>query len=269
MMPVPLYRSSFGQSQRRVDAGGLLVEDTRHAGAAVLARHEHADAYACVVLEGRYEQSGRTAHDCERGSVLLHPEGHAHANRFHAGGARCVNLHAAAAWMGESSFVHLFGDYRQVRLDPRGSAIARLERELAASDTAVPLAVSAAVLDLFASVLRVATQPTPAVWLARVIDLLESDLSHTPSLAELGRVAGVHPAHLARSFQRVNGESVGEYLRRRRLQQAELAVVAGVMPLAEIALSAGFYDQAHFSRAFRRRYGITPMQRRGGTQRLS
>jgi len=97
-----------------------------------------------------------------------------------------------------------------------------------------------------------------------VIDRLEADLPQAPTLTELAAEVGVHPAHLSRALQ-VRGETVGEYLRRRRVEQAERAL-AGPRPLAEIAADAGFADQAHFTRVFRRHFGMTPAARRRAMQ---
>jgi AraC family transcriptional regulator len=51
---------------------------------------------------------------------------------------------------------------------------------------------------------------------------------------------------------------VGEYLRRLRIDRAAEQLVWGDLPLAEIAIAAGFSDQSHFSNVFRRRTGISP-----------
>jgi AraC family transcriptional regulator len=63
---------------------------------------------------------------------------------------------------------------------------------------------------------------------------------------------------LARTFRRTFGCTVGEYLRRLRIERAAEQLVSGDLPLAEIALAAGFADQSHFSNVFRRRTGVSP-----------
>ena len=252
--------------RQRIDAAGLRVVETVHAGSTGLARHEHAEPYVCVVLDGGYEQRSAATFDCAPGSVVLHPGGHAHANRFHAPGARCVNIEAAGEWLGEGAFGRLVADYRHLSLPPGALPIMRLARELDQADAAAPLAIAAAALDLLASLLRLPTPRAPLRWIDRVIEAIEADLSRSPSLAELGTLAGVHPAHLARAFHRARGETVGDYLRRRRLEQADRALIAGTDALGNIAIAAGFYDQSHFTRSFRQRFGQTPLQRRRAVQ---
>ena len=51
---------------------------------------------------------------------------------------------------------------------------------------------------------------------------------------------------------------MGERIRELRLRHARAALEATGIPLKQIAADAGFFDQAHFGRSFRRRFGVTP-----------
>src|SRR5262249_12439796 len=62
---------------------------------------------------------------------------------------------------------------------------------------------------------------------------------------------------LARQFRAAYGTSPYRYSVMRRLDFARTRL-GGAMPLVEVALSAGFADQAHFTRMFRRAFGVTP-----------
>jgi AraC family transcriptional regulator len=262
-----LHRSNFGQSRSRWELGGLLIEDTLLTGPVKLPHHEHTNGYIAVVLGGGYEQRGRSAFDCRRGSIILHPSGHSHANHIYSSGARCVNLHPRPDWLEHGAFAKLLEDYRHIPLGERSPALRRLERELALNDDAAPLAVTSAVLELMAATVRSGARSEKPRWLAHVIDCLEADLSHTPSLSQLAEHVGVHPSHLARVFRQTYMETVGGYLRRRRLERAEQALISSRRSIAEIALEAGFWDQSHFTRSFRAQFGHTPLEYRRTAQR--
>ncbi len=75
--------------------------------------------------------------------------------------------------------------------------------------------------------------------------------------AELEALTGLSRYELARQFRRVSGTSPYRYLLMRRLDDARKQL-AGHAALAEIALDAGFADQAHFTRMFKAAYGLTP-----------
>jgi AraC family transcriptional regulator len=78
------------------------------------------------------------------------------------------------------------------------------------------------------------------------------------TLNYIGGVVGVHPVHLAREFRRHFGRTVGGYIRQQRIDQACRELKKDGAPLAEIALSVGFSNQSHFTRAFKSVTGTTP-----------
>src|SRR5262249_40933972 len=95
-------------------------------------------------------------------------------------------------------------------------------------------------------------------WLHQARELLGERYSELPTAAEIASEIGVHPAHLARAFRAQYGESLGECVRRLRLESAAERLVGSDVPLVSLARDAGFVDQSHFTRAFRRQFGITP-----------
>lgn len=80
---------------------------------------------------------------------------------------------------------------------------------------------------------------------------------------ELEAVAELDRFTLARQFKRAFGTSPHRYQVMRRLERARAGIRSG-LPLASAAVDAGFADQAHMSRHFKRSYGMTP----GHWQRL-
>ena len=89
-------------------------------------------------------------------------------------------------------------------------------------------------------------------------ELLHERTPASASLSELAGVVGVHPAHLARSFRRDYGVTVGQYARGLRLEWATSQLARPDLSLAEVAAGAGFADQSHFTRSFRSYAGVTP-----------
>lgn len=254
-------RVSLGDGLGDVAAHGLLASHREHGGRGSLPRHEHGAPYLCVVLAGGYAQATTREIDCRRGSLVAHPAGHVHANRFGAQSTRCVNLYFDAEWLDDPALAGLFGDYRQVRLDPHDGALGRLEREIAMRDPGSALWVVGAVLEIAARAVRSGDVDRTPAWLGQVRDAIADNPARPPELSALAAEAGVHPAHLCRAFRAATGETIGAYSRRLRLDVAD-AMIAGDLSIAEIAAATGFYDQAHFARCFRQQYGVAPSTRR-------
>ncbi len=88
-------------------------------------------------------------------------------------------------------------------------------------------------------------------------DLLDLRLFERTTLAEAGLVLGVSPAHLVRCFTQTFGIAPHRYVTARRIDVARERLLDGE-PIALVAAGVGFYDQAHFTRQFKRHVGTPP-----------
>jgi AraC-like DNA-binding protein len=91
----------------------------------------------------------------------------------------------------------------------------------------------------------------------RAIDFLEDRLEEPVRLADIARAAGLPPYRAFRAFVRVVGTTPHAYQRQARVRRAAMLIRRGD-PLSEVAATAGFADQAHMTRVFRRMMGVTP-----------
>jgi AraC family transcriptional regulator len=100
-----------------------------------------------------------------------------------------------------------------------------------------------------------------------VVDAIEDRLDEELKLSTLAQLAGFSDFHFHRVFQTMVGDSVMEYVRKRRLVRAACQVAYTDEKLLNIALDHGFGTPETFIRAFRRLYGMTPGEfRRKGLQ---
>ncbi|HET8728681.1 MAG TPA: AraC family transcriptional regulator [Alphaproteobacteria bacterium] len=93
--------------------------------------------------------------------------------------------------------------------------------------------------------------------LLRVRDLIADDPRIQHPAAELERVSGLDRWTVARQFRAAFGTSPTRFRTMRQLDRAR-RMMNGGMPLCDAALEAGFADQSHMSRMFKRTYGLTP-----------
>ena len=92
----------------------------------------------------------------------------------------------------------------------------------------------------------------------RVVDFIEANLNHKISLDDLAKQAFFSSYHFHRIFQAIVGETVMEYIRKRRLANAALELRHTRKKIIQIALEYQFNSPDAFSRAFKKYYGITP-----------
>ena len=94
--------------------------------------------------------------------------------------------------------------------------------------------------------------------LQAVRDLIEADLKHPWTIAELARHAGVSRRSFTAQFHRLYGVGASEYLRTSRLKSAREALLHQGLSVTEAAYAVGYGNPANFSTAFRRHFGYAP-----------
>ncbi|MEU4608502.1 AraC family transcriptional regulator [Kribbella sp. NPDC023972] len=92
---------------------------------------------------------------------------------------------------------------------------------------------------------------------SRLRDVLDESVPAGITLDDAAKLVHAHPAHLVRAFSREYGMPPHRYLTGRRVDLARRYLLDGCPP-AEVATLAGFYDQSHLNRHFRRMLGVTP-----------
>jgi AraC-like DNA-binding protein len=102
-----------------------------------------------------------------------------------------------------------------------------------------------------------AAEPHPGGLARDLRDLLDVRLFTRTTLAEAGWALGASPAHLVRSFRQTFGIAPHQYVVARRIDAARRRLLDGE-PIALVAAGVGFYDQAHFTRQFKRHVGTPP-----------
>ncbi len=95
----------------------------------------------------------------------------------------------------------------------------------------------------------------------RVLDYIREHLIDDLSLDVLARIAGFSPFHFHRVAQAMTGETLAETVARLRLERAAALLRADPgLAIGDAALASGFMSQAHFSRVFKKHFGLSPRQ---------
>lgn len=263
-----LGRLCEGPAENRIitapgTAGMERIEARFHGNAFDLHRH---DTYAIgVTLHGvqSFRYRGTTHHSLPGQIIVLHPD------ELHDGGAgtedglRYRILYLEPSLMldcleGASlPFVRDAVLTDHVLCTTLLSALGPIDRELD------DLFVTDFVAQLMQSLARHAGQPArpmlkPAWRAARLArDYLEDNIARSVRSEELEAITGLDRYALSRHFRAAFSTSPHRFLVMRRLQQARRLIEIGE-PLAQIAIAAGFSDQSHFNRQFKKAFGVTP-----------
>jgi AraC family transcriptional regulator len=149
--------------------------------------------------------------------------------------------------------------------------MAAVDAELMARDPGGPLAAESLSNVLAVHLIRHVLTPRqpergrdgvlPRGRLRAVVEYIEEHLDDCPTLEQMAAVANLSVYHFARQFKVATGLPPHQFVILRRVERAKGLLQAGrELSLAEVALHAGFSDQSHFSRHFKRLLGVTPGQ---------
>ena len=229
-------------------------------------RHTHRFASFSFVLAGGYiENYGRKAPARRASTIVFHPPGESHAVDFQDGTRILsveINFEKLASIREQSIVFDASASHRTATIAYLGQ---RLYHEFQQIDEFSKLAIEGLILELLAEASRSkigAREKTIPRWLTRAKDFLSENFTESLTVEELSKIADVHPVHLARVFREKFGCTVGDYLRRRRVEFAAEQISKTRTPLCEIAQAAGFADQSHLNKIFKNAFGLTPAEYR-------
>jgi AraC-like DNA-binding protein len=239
--------------------------------------HSHEDISLGLVLEGAIDLRTRSRQSvAKEGSfTLINAEEAHYGTPVGSGGWRCRTIHINARMVlktaedlrrySPASGIAFLGP----TFDAPDAARELLELHRCSETEASALERQSRLVTLIVRLLLrhseamitvpVRAQESRAVGLAR--DYLVENLGDKVTLEQLAATSGVPPFQLLRAFQQSVGLTPHAYQAQTRIREA-CQMLRSPCPLADIAITTGFADQAHLTRTFKAIMGVTPGQYR-------
>jgi AraC family transcriptional regulator len=257
----------FGRRLRSRDFAELKLMETDYASGAQIPKHAHERASLCLVLEGAYNEiSGGRDRLCQPRSLTFYAPGKEHSDHFHESGGRCFNVEVSTVWLERvREYSKVAASQTEFSGGTPSLLASKLYKEFQLMDEVAPLAIEGLMLEIVAEASRqtaaVSIRATPAR-IEQAKQFLHAHFRSPIRLEQIAQAVGAHPVYVAREFRRHFGLTVGEYTRQLRVDLACFKLASSHDPLANIAVSSGFSDQSHLSRAIKNSTGMTPSQYR-------
>lgn len=253
------------QIRRHLRAVELEVRDMAAEEAFSSPRHYHETAHFVFLMRGELSWSTSTSrHEAPLWRGVFHPAGIDHQTHSR-GGLRAFSVEVGPTWMDRLN-EHAAPPDQPVTLNEESRSIAtRLLAELRNFSPCSTLVIEGLTAELLAAAARSVegSGRRAGLWLKPLFERLRAEFDQPLELKELALSMNVHPGRLSRSFRRATGKTIGEYVRDLRVQYLLRELGSEDQPIAELALAAGFYDQSHCTREFKRATGLTPAAYRG------
>jgi len=257
--PSPLVLTN---QDKRLEISGFVLTRTFRPPGLALPPHFHEHANIALTVEGSFTETvGTEAYEVNPSSVIFRPAGEKHSNRYGQSAARCLIIEVRPQRLAAiRQITQILDRASYVEAGPVSDLALKIFREFQLPDAVAPLSIEALTLEMLVQTTRLDSMRdrNPPQWLRRAREVIHEQYSESLSLSSIAELAGVHPAHLAKMFRRHYGCTLGSYVRMLRLDYAAHLLAQSDKTLGTIALIAGFYDQSHFARLFKLRFGITP-----------
>ena len=259
--------SYYGQTLRSSKVASFELSERIYSPGYQTPKHTHKQALFCFVMDGHYTETyGGKTRECQSSTLLFHPPGELHAEHFHDAGGRSFIVEMAPDWLAQIRQHLTVADNSADFQGGVFELLARkLYREFTQLDGASSLIIEGLMMEMLGETMRcnaVKHGHNSPRWLLQAKEMLHARFTENLTLAEVAQNVGVHPVHLAQTFHKAYQCTVGEYVRKLRIDYACHELATSTKPIVEIALAAGFCDQSHFTRTFKRSIGAAPSQYR-------
>jgi AraC family transcriptional regulator len=218
-------------------------------------------AYFCLVSEGALSDANPAKQFAYRGvNLLFFPPSQRRTVAFDES-SRCLIIRVGSTMLSPLRLQFQDGSPRNIQDWEALWLIRKLQAEFLGDADSGSLIVEAVILQLLVITARCSrnerTSGTRA-WLSNIRKVIEHQYLDEFRLSELARLAGVHRVHLVREFRKHYGATIGQYIRKLRIDHACQLLGQTNLPLREISSTCRFADQSHFTKQFRKLSGLTP-----------
>lgn len=265
------YSPPLGQQLDRWRMKHFVLIEAMHAPGSAVPPHVHHAASLTFTIQGSsvecFEDSKLEA---QSGGLLLRP-----ADRLHSDwiGQRGVHILTIEIDSNYAASVDGFGKVFQRPSYFSGGVLPslaqRIYHESKTRDTAAELIIEGLMLEMLGTVSRNSRGPAlkaPA-WLAKAKRICAEQFRESIHLSDIAHRVGVHPTHLARAFKNLHKLTLGDYVRQLRIDWAAGELTRTDESITNLAVAAGFYDESHFIRSFKKQFGVSPARFRLLNQR--
>lgn len=257
-MTKPQQNGFLGAETQRIHTSDLDISIVNYHRRVSEDWHFHDNLILCLIMQGGNQES-RKSKDVQAlpGKIMLYNPGEVHRNRHTAHPSKNLNLEIKETFLVKNDLQSVNFDRANVKNVDMQFQLLKIYQELSLGDLYASEAVNAALLALFDS----KSKDLPAAsWLTQIREILSDRWDEFISLKSLSQELGVHPVTISKAFPKYFNCSLGDYMRKIKVDRALDYLGHTQKTMTEIAFDCGFSDQSHFIRVFKAYIGLTPKE---------
>lgn len=222
--------------------------------------HYHENPHISFVLHGGNLEKRKNV-EIERlpGKISFYRSGEYHQSIVIANPSRHINLELHQQFFVEYGINEGALSDAITKAPDAKFLLLRMHSELIAQDEMSALSARMLLLQLFNNSLKFNSINKSLPWINTIDEILRNNLHQQPSLNYLSTAVNMHPVTVSKQFHRYYSCTLGEYVRKLKIEKAIELIKSSRYSLTEIAFECGFADQSHFIRTFKRLTGVLPL----------
>lgn len=220
--------------------------------------HSHEDIHLSLILQGgNLESRKKEDRQVTPGKIMAYNQGEIHRNRFTAFPSKNLNLELKTEFFVKNNLsFHQLNSSSTLQTEAYLELI-KIYKELHVDDVYTKESIKSSLTLLFTPLTISSYKP---IWVDQLRDLIEDRYNEFISLKELSKILNVHPVTISKYFKKYYRGSLGDYMRKVKVQRALEYLFHTKMSLTEIAYASGFSDQSHMTRVFKMYLGFIPKE---------
>lgn len=253
----------LGKNSRTFHMDGLIVSKTTYQEKVFEGWHFHENNHLSFILEGGNRECRKNGEMAViPGSIMLYHSGEWHRNSNTQHPSQNINLEIEDSFLTHYGASFTAGPHNELNIFQARATLTAIKiyHDCLAADQHSTPSIHQQLLALLQTA-GDSSQPEKQLFAGRsgkVIELLQDRWNETISLQDLSVITQLHPVTVSRHFSAYFNCSLGEYMRKIRVQKALSLIRQTDQPFTTIAYECGFFDQSHFIRAFREQTGFLP-----------
>lgn len=223
--------------------------------------HYHEVPHLCFLLDGLVESYKPDS--CERNTKNLnfYHSGEVHSAVSHSLISKSINIEFGKDFLEKYGFTETHIEKAVEKNVDTKFLILKIQQEILLSGSSSSSSIGSLLLDILTYTNKLNEKDEPK-WIRGLHNILNDRWNEQLTLSELSYATAVHPVTISKHFRKYFSCTLGEYLRKLKIDKSISFIKTSDKTLTEIAIYCGFSDQSHFTRNFKQMTGFLPKEYR-------
>lgn len=240
---------------------GIAVVETEYQNKVYEGWHSHNNAHITLFLKGgTTEKRKNHSKTLGAGSLLFYHSDEIHLNQDTLFPSRNINIEIEENYLKELNLTEASIEKSLQNTTVAKFLILKIFKETLSADPFSSDNITMLFSQLSNSYSHLNKFENRPFWVKNLKELLNDCWNETPNLQDLAKVLQLNPITISKHFPKYFGCTLGEYMRRLKIERSLPLIQSSHNSLTEISLKCGFSDQSHFIRTFKHQTGFLPKQ---------